>query len=152
MDIPELWKNHSLYKAGKIELVPTDWVWKYRGADVSPEADLMDGTIVSLDGLWENIASEGLHDPLIMRVGIRNKKFRLEAGNHRIQVFHEHGVPLIPVTVQVREECGPHVSDVMTDATHNFDAGDELLITEVSEEYMKPSEVFRSLAGVAQSA
>ena len=104
MDIPELWKNHSLYKAGKIELVPTDWVWKYRGADVSPEADLMDGTIVSLDGLWENIASEGLHDPLIMRVGIRNKKFRLEAGNHRIQVFHEHGVPLIPVTVQVREE------------------------------------------------
>ena len=152
MDIPELWKNHPLYKAGKIELVPTDWVWKYRGADVSPEADLMDGTIVSLDGLWENIASEGLHDPLIMRVGIRNKKFRLEAGNHRIQVFHEHGVPLIPVTVQVREECGPHVSDVMTDATHNFDAGDELLITEVSEEYMKPSEVFRSLAGVAQSA
>ena len=152
MDIPELWKNHPLYKAGKIELVPTDWVWKYRGADVSPEADLMDGTIVSLDGLWENIASEGLHDPLIMRVGIRNKKFRLEAGNHRIQVFHEHGVPLIPVTVQVREECGPHVSDVMTDATHIFDAGDELLITEVSEEYMKPSEVFRSLAGVAQSA
>ena len=152
MDIPELWKNHPLYKAGKIELVPTDWVWKYRGADVSPEADLMDGTIVSLDGLWENIASEGLHDPLIMRVGIRNKKFRLEAGNHRIQVFHEHGVPLIPVTVQVREECGPHAGDVMTDATHNFDAGDELLITEVSEEYMKPSEVFRSLAGVAQSA
>ncbi len=145
MPIKELWKNHPLYAAGKIELVPTDWVWKYWGSDVSPAADLKDGTLVTIDGLWDNIVSEGLHDPLIMRVGVGNKKFRLEAGNHRIQVFHEHGVPLIPVTVQVREECGPHVGDVMTDATHNFDAGDELLISTITEEYMKPSEVFRSL-------
>ncbi len=152
MNIQELWKDHPLYKAGKVELVPTGWVWQYRGADVSPEADLKDGTIVDLGGLWENIASEGLHDPLIMRVGTRNKKFRLEAGNHRIQVFHEHGVPFVPVTVQVREECGPHVSDVMTDATHNFDAGDEVLVSAIIEEYMKPSEVFRSLAGVARAA
>jgi hypothetical protein len=152
MEIKELWKNHPLYKAGKVELVPTDWVWNYWGRDVSPEADLMDGTLVSLDGLWENIVTEGLHDPLIMRVGIKNKKFRLEAGNHRIQVFHEHGVPFIPVTVQMREECGPHVGDVMTDATHNFDAGDELLVSTITEEYLKPSEVFRSLVGVAQPA
>ncbi|HQT82666.1 MAG TPA: hypothetical protein PLW99_00775 [Candidatus Paceibacterota bacterium] len=152
MDIRALWKNHPLYAAGKIELVPTDWVWAYRGADVSPEADLKDGTIVTLDELWDNIVSEGLHDPLIMRVGVRNKKFRLEAGNHRIQVFHTHGVPFIPVTVQVREECGPHVGDVMTDATHNFDAGDDVLISAITEEYMKPSDVFRSLAGVARPA
>lgn len=149
MEIKESWKDHPLYKAGKIELVPTDWVWNYWGRDVSPEADLVDGTIVSLDGLWENIMSEGLHDPLIMRVGIKNKKFRLEAGNHRIQVFHKHGVPFIPITVQMREECGPHVDDVMTDATHNFDAGDELLISAITEEYLKPSEVFRSLASGA---
>lgn len=149
MEIKELWKNHPLYKSGKIELVPTDWVWKYWGRDVSPEADLKDGTLVSVDGLWENIASEGLYDPLIMRVGLKNKKFRLESGNHRIQAFHDNSVPFIPVTVQVREECGPHLNDVMTDATHNFDAGDEFLITEVGEEYMKPSEVFRSLAGIS---
>lgn len=152
MEVKEPWKDHQLYTAGKVELVPTDWVWNYWGRDVSPEADLMYGTLVSLDGLWENIQSEGLHEPLIMRVGIRNRKFRLEAGNHRIQVFHEHGVPFIPVTVQMREECGPHVDDVMTDATHNFDAGDELLVSAITEEYMKPSEVFRSLVGAARPA
>jgi len=80
-----------------------------------------------------------------MRVGIKNKKMRLEAGNHRIQLFHKHGIDMIPVTVQVRDECGPHLGDVMTDASHNFDATDELLISAITTEYMKPSGVFKSL-------
>ncbi len=146
MEIRELWKKHPLYKQGKVELVPTDWVWKYWGRDVSPEADLMDGTIVDMDTLWENILEEGLHQPLIMRVGLKNKKFRLEAGNHRIQLFHKHGVRMIPLTVQVREECGPHLDDVMTDATHNFDIGDDLKITQITDEYMRPGEVFKDLS------
>src|SRR3989344_6346527 len=145
MKIKELWKNHPLYKQGLVELVPTSWLWNYWGRDVSPEADLIDGTIVSLDELWENIKKEGLHNPLIMRVGLKNKKFRLEAGNHRIQVLHNNGVEFIPLTVQVREECGPHLEDVMTDASHNFDAGNEFIISKITKEYMKPSEVFKSL-------
>lgn len=146
MNIKENWKNSELYKQGKIELVPTDWVWQYYGPDVSPQTDLKDGSIVTMDELWENILNEGLHDPLIMRVGVDNKKFRLEAGNHRIQIFHQHGVSMIPVTVQVRPECGPHLSgDIMTDASHNFDSGDEVLISSITDEYMKPSDVFKSL-------
>jgi len=145
MKIKELWKDHVLYKQGVVELVPTSWVWNYWGRDVSPEADLMDGTVVNLDQLWENIKKEGLYNPLIMRVGLHNKKFRLEAGNHRIQVLHKNGIKLIPLTVQVREECGPHMDDVMTDASHNFDAGDEFLISKITKEYMKPTEVFKSL-------
>ena len=148
MEIKELWKNHPLYTEGAIELIPISWVWDYWGRDVSPNADLMDGTIVSLDGLWQNIKDEGLYNPLIMRVGLKNKKFRLEAGNHRIQIFHEHGIKMIPVTVQVREECGPHLGDVMTDASHNFDAGNEFLISKITKEYMKPSDVFKSLLRV----
>lgn len=133
-----------MYKQGKVELVPTEWVWNFCG-DVYPETNLSDGTIVSLNALWENILETGLHDPLIMRVGIKNKKFRLEAGNHRIQVLRSHGVEMVPVTVQVCEECGPHLEDVMTCATHNFDAPDGFLISEITDEYMKPSEVFRDL-------
>ena len=53
---------------------------------------------------------------------------------------------MIPVTVHVQEECGPHVEKVWTDATSNFDATDELLISEVTDEFMKPSEVFKSFA------
>jgi hypothetical protein len=125
-------------------------VWNYWGHDVSPEADLMDGTIVNLDELWNNIKNEGLYNPLIMRVGLKNKKFRLEAGNHRIQVLHQNGIKMTPLTVQLREECGPHLEDVMTDASHNFDAGNEFLISEITKEYMKPSEVFKSLNHVVR--
>jgi hypothetical protein len=146
MNIKEKWREHPLFKQGKIELVPTEWVWRYHGPDVSPETDLLDGTIVAMDKLWENILEVGLSNPLIMRVGTKNNMFRLEAGNHRIQVFHRHGVSHVPVTVQIREECGPHLNDVMTDASHNFKAkkGD-LLISKVTEEYMAPSNVFSKL-------
>lgn len=143
--IKELWKEGELYKQGVVELVPTEWVWKYRGRDVSPQADLKDGTPVTLQDLWDNIVSEGLHDPLIMRLGVKSKTFRLEAGNHRIQVFHEHGVPMIPVTVHVQEECGPHASNPMNDGSHNFDASEEALISEIQQTYMRPSDVFKSL-------
>lgn len=140
-----MWKQHPLYAQGKIELIPTEWVWKYYGVDVSPDADLLDGTLISMEDLWENILEIGLYNPLVMRVGLHNKKFRLEAGNHRIQLFHKHGVSTIPVTVQVREECGPHLSDVMTDASHNFDAPEGFLVPKITDEYMAPSEVFADL-------
>jgi len=150
VNIKERWKEHSLYKEGKIELVPTEWVWKYWGRDVSPQADLMDGTIVTLDALWKDMLEEGLFNPLVMRVGLNTNKFRLEAGNHRIQVLHEHGIGMIPVTVEVQEDCGPHLDEVMTDATHNFEAPNGFLISEITDEYMKPSEVFKELQHVAQ--
>lgn len=143
--IKEAWKNHPLYIQGKIELVPTEWVWKYWGQDVSPSADLIDGTIVDLASLWENMITNGLHNPLIMRVGLKSNTFRLEAGNHRIQLLHENGIKLTPVTVQVKEECGPHLKDAMTDATYNFNATDGFLISEITDEFMKPSDVFRDI-------
>jgi hypothetical protein len=140
--IKEVWREHPLYKQGKVELLPTDWVWKYYGRDVTPEVDLLDGKIVSMDKLWENMLEVGLHNPLIIRVGLKNRKFRLEAGNHRIQVFHQHGVLFVPVTVQVHEVCSPSEKDAMTNATYNFDLPDGLLISEITDEYMAPSQVF----------
>ena len=145
MQIKESWKNNTKFDQNKIEMIPTSWLWDYWGRDVSPMADLMDGTPADMDALWENILKEGMHNPLIMRIGLKNKKFRLESGNHRIQLFHQHGVEEVPVIVQVREECGPHVGDVMTDASHNFDFGNEVIVPETAEEYLKPSEVFKSL-------
>lgn len=142
--IKENWKNSPLNKDGKIELVPTDWVWQYRGQDVSPKTDLMDGSEADLGELWEDICEKGLYEPFIMRIGIKNKKFRLESGNHRIKLFHEHHVPQVPLIVQIQDECGPHVKNVMTDATHNFGYVDDL-VREKYEPYMRPSEVFKDL-------
>ncbi len=144
MKLKESWKDNPLYKEDKVELVPTEWVWKYWGRDVLPNTNLSNGLEVDKEALWKNIVEEGLHDPLIMRVGIKNKKFRLEAGNHRIQVLHDHNVEMIPVTVQIQEECGPHVDNVMNKGTHNFDYEDNL-VTDLSQEYRKPSDVFKIL-------
>lgn len=122
--IKENWKNSPLNKDGKIELVPTDWVWQYRGQDVSPNTDLMDGSEADLDELWKDICEKGLYEPLIMRVGIKNKKFRLESGNHRIKLFHEHHVPQVPLIVQIQDELGlskKEINKIIDELEEKFD-------------------------------
>lgn len=146
MEIKPAWETHEWFKQGAVEMLPIEWVWQYRG-EVSAGKTFKDGAggkVSGMDGLWQSIKDEGLRTPLMMRVGLKNKKFRLEAGNHCIQLLHQHGVTEVPVTVQIRDECGPHVADAMNDAKHNFDAVDEILISESKKEYMRPSEVFRS--------
>ena len=136
MEIRPTWKDHPLYLRGAIELVPTKWLWKYWGRDVTP---------VDFDALWKSIEKEGMYDPLIIRVGIKNRKFRLEAGNHRIQLLHERGIAFAPLTIQVTEECGPHAKDLMTDATHNFDFTADMIVPERAGEYVRPSSVFTTI-------
>lgn len=145
MYIEEKWKTHPLTLQGHVELVPTEWVYAYYGTDVTPQTNLKDGTIVDMETLWEDIKSEGLHDPFIMRVGVYSKTFRLESGNHRIQVFHKHRVPFVPLAVEIKDECGPDATDGMTDATHNFPFTDDINLPDVQRRYCKPSYVFKSL-------
>ncbi len=145
MEIKPLWKEHELTKQGVVELVPTEWLYKIYGTDVTPVADLKDGTLVGLDELWKNLQEEGLYDPVLIRVGIKNKKYRLEAGNHRIQVLYKNNIEYTPATVQVRGECGPDAPDPQTDATHSFDFDDNVIPPTGDKSYMKPSAVFKDL-------
>lgn len=145
MPITPKWKNHPLTLAGHVELVPTAWLYQYRGQDVTPNADLLDGTIVDMEKLWLNIQEDGLYDPVIIRVGKDNKKFRLESGNHRIQVFMKYEVPFTPATIQVQDICGPQAQHVMTDATHNFDFTNNMNTVTLSNGYTKPSAFFQNL-------
>jgi hypothetical protein len=145
MEIKPIWKNHPLSLDGFVELVPTDWLYAIRGKDVSPPADLKDGALVDMKTLWSNIQSEGLFDPVVIRVGEKSKTFRLEAGNHRIQVFKKHGVEFTPTYVEVTEYCGPDASNVMTDATHNFFFTKDVNIQNLHIGPAKPSDIFKSL-------
>lgn len=147
MPLNPKWKTHSLTLAGFVELVPTAWLYKYRGPDVTLSTGLLDGTIVDMEVLWQNIQDEGLYDPVIIRVGKENQKFRLESGNHRIQVFMKYGVIFTPATVQVQDICGPQVKNVFTDATHNFDFTDDINVEVLEFGYIKPTAVFKSLLG-----
>jgi len=146
MEISPKWKSHPLAQKGLVELVPTDWVYQFRGPDVTPEASLMDGSAADMETLWQNINEEGMSDPLIIRVGAKNRKFRLESGNHRIQIFKKYGIEHTPIVVQVQDECGPQADDVMNTGTHNFDFADDVIETNLKPGYLKPSEVFKSLA------
>jgi hypothetical protein len=103
--------------------------YTYRGQDVTQETE----------------TKEGLHDPVIIRVGKDNQKFRLEAGNHRIQVLYKHGVPFTPATVQVENWCGPDAQNVKNTGTHNFDFPYPDILIGVSNGYAKPSSIFEDL-------
>jgi hypothetical protein len=140
----ETWRENSEFDQSKIELIPIQWLWNYRGTNPSEMIDL-GNKIVDLDGLWQNVLVNGLTAPLIMRVGKKNKKFRLETGNHLIQIFKKNNIENVPVVVQIRDICGPEASDTMTVATHNFDWGDDILPFDENAEYLKPSDVFKSL-------
>jgi hypothetical protein len=145
MYIIPAWKDHPLTKQGVVELVPTEWLYTYRGQDVTPETETKDGTIVTVDTLWENIKNEGLHDPVIIRVGKDNQKFRLETGNHRIQVLYKHKVPFTPATVQIQSICGHDAQNAMNTGTHNFDFPYPHILISLSNEYAKPSSIFEEL-------
>ncbi len=140
----ETWRENEEFDQSKIELLPIEWVWKFRGTDPSDMITLGDEE-VTMEGLWEKVKVNGLLVPLIMRIGTENKKFRLETGNHLIQLLKMNGIKKVPVTVQVRLVCGPEAWDKLTEATHNFDWGDEILENEFTEEYLKPSEVFKNI-------
>ncbi len=139
------WKKHVLYKQGFVELIPIEWVMKIRGTDVEPYTDLMSGDMVDLEKLWIDLITNGMFEPFIVRVGLKNKKYRLETGNHRIQVMRAHNISHVPVAVQLQDECGPHAPNPGNISTHSFDVGDNVLITIAADEYMKPSAVFKDL-------
>jgi len=145
MEIKPAWKDHPLTKQGYVELISTDWLYNIRGQDVSPLADLKNGSLVDIDTLWENIVAEGLHDPVVIRVGTKNRKYRLESGNHRIQVLKKYGVLFTPATVQVQEDCGPQSPDIMTDANHNYELSEKISGSDLKIGYMKPSTIFHDL-------
>ena len=113
MNLPESWRSHTLTLQGKVSLMPTEWVWQYRVQDVSEYTNLDDtNKMVNLEELWSDIKRNGLKDPLIIRVGVKNKKIRLESGNHRIQVLKIHGIELCPVTIQIVDFCGPEAKKI----------------------------------------
>lgn len=145
MQVKEIWREHELCKQGYVELVPVDWVFKYRGTDVSTTADLKNGNLCSLDDLWNDIKENGLFDPLIVRMGRTSRTLRLEAGNHRIQVLKEHGIDKVPVTIEIRDACGPDAPEPYNEGTHNFALDGSVVLPETDVTYAKPSTIFPEL-------
>jgi hypothetical protein len=99
--------------------------------------------------LLENILAEGFIDPVYIRVGYKNKKFRLESGNHRVPILHANGIEFAPAIVQIQETCVPDAENIVTDANHNFDLPNTVDTPGLTYGYAKPKTIFTELFGQA---
>lgn len=80
-----------------------NFVWKYRNKDAT-DYTIIDNKNYSIPELKNVIYSQGLIDPLVLRVCIQGTKgsIRLEEGNHRIQALRatENKVPVVIVLAE----------------------------------------------------
>jgi len=106
--------EHPWAKQGLVEMIPTLWVAEMANPSASDMTDLApeknQGEIVTLSELWQNIRTEGMRDPFILSAGYRDGLSRLEAGSHRIRVFHDNGIPFVPATVLLGERANIYPS------------------------------------------
>lgn len=102
---PETWRDHEWTKAGQVALVPLAWVMRWRNPDAHGIGRNHQEQEVGLAEMWDDICRHGMRDPLVIRVGVETRTARLETGNHRVQVFCDHGVKLVPVVIELAPDC-----------------------------------------------
>ena len=140
---------HPLAKAGLVEMLPTAWVKALANPAPSETTDITPGssTLVGMEELWQHLQDHGMNDPFILSAGRVDGLARLEAGNHRINLFSENGIDYVPATVLVGDLAvlfdgnGAHSFKrelIIPAQTHKNAPYDERL-------YMAPSDVFAEI-------
>lgn len=147
--------EHPLAQRNLIELLPVDWVASLGATKNGTEkTDLglwQNEELVTMEQLWSDLLINGMRDPFILGVGRVCRTCRLEAGNHRIGLFKNKGILLVPTVVLVGDSSITHIGN----GTHTFHK--ELLIPKGWENfgpypeklYMKPSQVFVELKNLS---
>lgn len=98
-----------------VEWVPVSWL----AAMMNPEADdrtdlgtwAPEAELVTLDKLYADMLVRGMRDPFIVGVGRNDRRVRLEAGNHRVQVLQQKGVLVAPAVAYVGDTAITHVGN-----------------------------------------
>lgn len=99
-----LWKKHPWNMNNMVELISVDFLYSIRNKKSTVTTDLLDGTIVPEEKVWENIKKEGMVEPLLVRIGLNDKTIRLESGNHRIKLAKKEGYTHLPITCYIANE------------------------------------------------
>jgi hypothetical protein len=102
------WKYHPWNNEKKVFLLPVGFIKKYSNPLPTDTTDLLNGDIVKQELVWENILNEGMVEPLLMIIGIKNKTLRLESGNHRINLAINDNVTHLPVAFFVSNQSMIH--------------------------------------------
>ena len=78
------------------QMLPVPILAKFRNQAFSPNDDL---------ALMEDIAVNGITDPLVLGVGVWSRNVRLDTGNHRIYLAPRMGLNHLPVVCRVWNYC-----------------------------------------------
>lgn len=137
--------EHPLAKAGLVGWVPTRWLFEISSRSTLGMTDLNPGdpNLVKLPFVWKNMKRQGMRDPFTIAVGA-NGTCRLEAGNHRVQLFLGANIEEVLGTVLVGDNCVVNVVNGKHQFRHPHNIpprGYDLAY--LSERvYRKPSDVF----------
>ncbi len=97
-----------------IELVSTDFLLRIANPNPGEKTDLGfwdNNILVDMEALMKNIKKHGMRDPMIVGVGRCDGYVRLEAGNHRVRLFHKEGIKYVPAVAYVGDYSITHIGN-----------------------------------------
>ena len=113
-----------------IQEMPIVLLNNWRCLTPSPNDDL---------ALMDDIAQNGIIEPIVLSIGAYSRKIRLDSGNHRIYLAPRLGLTHLPVIARVWNYC----TFTNGNGDHSYDCPEITVKQEWIEEdyYAKPSDV-----------
>ncbi len=147
--------SHPLAQRGIFEMLPTAWVQALanKKAGFVTDDGLGGAVMLTLEQLWDDMCKQGMRDPFVLSAGRHTRDCRLEAGNHRIQLFSQHGVPYVPAVVLVGDDCIISLQNGDHRYKHELLLEKQDFTNGYLEErvYMAPSDVFAEIRALKQN-
>jgi hypothetical protein len=120
-----------------VESVPTDFLWSIRDDEVGSTTGDGRGNTWTMDELEADIEQNGFKEPLLITVGMQDRRIRLERGNHRIVVAKRLGLERVPAVCIVKRTC-----ELINGHRHRFRYHGFLNTESKVGKYSSPSSVF----------
>ena len=130
--VKEPWRDDIYTQSGKVEEVPIEWL------DRLKEIDRRKQPKFDVDELKQNIADNGLKEPLILTIGIKDGTALLGEGNTRLAALKELGYTKVPIRI-VRNQEARGIPIDMPGVKRLLDSGEHV------PGDMRPSQVFDNL-------
>lgn len=82
------------------KFISTKWLANYKNPKPQKKTDALDGKLIPLDELWNELIAKGMRDPFILRYCPNLSTLRLETGNQRIVLFETNHIHWIPTVLE----------------------------------------------------
>tara|TARA_Y100000588_G_scaffold112523_1_gene123386 strand:- start:34332 stop:34784 length:453 start_codon:yes stop_codon:yes gene_type:complete len=98
------WMEHPWSQTGMVEEVSTQFLKEISNPEAKPFTDDLDGFIKEQSVVFDSIEENGMRDPLLIVISLKNKTIRLESGNHRIDEAIKREYTHLPVATLIIQE------------------------------------------------